>query len=139
MAVTYPGHGIGLRNVGSYQVAGQPWITGSVLEPAAVKKVSFPYVTKTINVQVTGAYPAYLSFQDPEGTNSTKAGFHQYTLAASGTSNGGVNQYKFDVKCNALWLSGAAGTQTGFQLLAEITNIAQNHMYALTGSGIDSL
>ena len=31
MAVIYPGHGVGLRNVGSYQVSGEPWLTGSTI------------------------------------------------------------------------------------------------------------
>ena len=138
MAANIPGMGIvGLRNVGSYQVSGQPWITGSTLNSTVVKKVAFPYVTKTINVQVTGTNPVHLSLQDPQGTNSAKSGKHQYTLSGSASTRG-FNQYTFNVKCNQLWMSGNQGTQTGFQMFAELTNIPQNSMYTLTGSGIDS-
>ena len=39
----YPGHGGGLRNVGSYQIAGHPFITGSTLATWEEKKVEFPF------------------------------------------------------------------------------------------------
>ena len=40
----------GLRNVGSYQVSGWPYTTGSAVADTARYKVSFPYVTKSITV-----------------------------------------------------------------------------------------
>ena len=40
-----PGYpGVGLRNVGSYQVSGHPFITGSLMATDEEVKVSFPYV-----------------------------------------------------------------------------------------------
>jgi len=47
---------VGLRNVGSYQVAGEPWITGSDDHAAnQVKRYQFPFVSKEISVTNIGA------------------------------------------------------------------------------------
>ena len=45
-------YGVGLRNVGSYQVSGHPYTTGSTDMGSANTelKVEFPYVTKDITV-----------------------------------------------------------------------------------------
>ena len=51
---------VGLRNVGSYQVSGTPWITGSAnLDTAKVHMVEFPHVSKSftvINTNTTGSF-----------------------------------------------------------------------------------
>ena len=42
---------VGLRNVGSYQVSGEPWITGSEAQAhSTVKRYQFPYVTREIAI-----------------------------------------------------------------------------------------
>ena len=77
----------GIRNVGSYQVAGHPFITG----------------------------------------------FHFITVPPD---QGSVT---FDVKCSKFYVSGdiGGGSDTpSYQVMAELTNIATNRMYHLTGSGI---
>ena len=44
----------GLNNVGSYQVAGKPYLTASTITEE-VKTVSFPNVTKSIIIHNTGS------------------------------------------------------------------------------------
>ena len=39
-------YSVGLRNVGSYMVSGQPYLTGSSVGNGDEIKISFPYVTK---------------------------------------------------------------------------------------------
>jgi len=47
---------VGLRNVGSYQVSGEPWITGSDTHPASeTHRLRFPYVTREVAVTNMGA------------------------------------------------------------------------------------
>ena len=42
---------VGLRNVGSYQVSGTPFVTGSSnLDDEKVHMVEFPYVSKSVTV-----------------------------------------------------------------------------------------
>ena len=40
----------GLRNVGSYQVSGHPFITGSIINANEQHTIEFPYVTKKVTV-----------------------------------------------------------------------------------------
>ena len=54
-------YGVGLRNVGSYQVAGSPYLTGSILS-SSVEQFSFPYVTKRILVHNTGSNDVFVYF-----------------------------------------------------------------------------
>lgn len=39
-------YSVGLRNVGSYMVSGQPYITGSAVNTGTEVKIEFPFVTK---------------------------------------------------------------------------------------------
>ena len=50
-------YGVGLRNVGSYQVSGHPYTTGSTDMGSANTelKVEFPYVTKDVTVIASGS------------------------------------------------------------------------------------
>ena len=56
----------GLRNVGSYQVSGTPWVTGSGATDAfttlEVHRFSFPKVTKSFTVINTGVSEIRLTF-----------------------------------------------------------------------------
>ena len=44
-------YSVGLRNVGSYMVSGQPYITGSAVNAGKEVKIEFPYVTKNIIIR----------------------------------------------------------------------------------------
>ena len=54
-------YGVGLRNVGSYQVAGSPYLTASNLSNEE-KQFLFPKVTKKIIVENTGSSDVFLYF-----------------------------------------------------------------------------
>ena len=60
-------YNVGIHNVGSYQISGWPWITGSVIKNGATRKISFPMVTKSIIVKCKEIYisvPAHDSNSD---------------------------------------------------------------------------
>ena len=140
----------GLQNVGSYQVSGIPFVTGSSdssLDANKVVKVEFPYVTKSITVINTSATTGDIRvhFQSGSGTTidsndpmkpvaiSTNAdvlvGNHFISLGD------GKSSITMDVKVKEVYISTANANRT-FQLFAELTNIPTGRMYHLTGSGI---
>tara|TARA_B100001094_G_C18194556_1_gene809700 strand:- start:5818 stop:6282 length:465 start_codon:yes stop_codon:yes gene_type:complete len=142
-------YGVGLRNVGSYQVSGTPWVTGSAIDVNESQRHSLPNVSKSFTVINTGSADLFVHFIDgvtnpitADGDGGAK-GFdasadlwytrdHYVTIG----SNGSVT---FDVKCKFIFItnkSSSAGTG-GYQIFAELTNIPPGRMYALTGSGID--
>lgn len=136
MAFTNYKYGTGLRNVGSYQVSGHPYITGSddMGNAGTEHTVSFPFVTKNVTVIASGTYGAAVENSikvhfNPAADGSVIAGAHYITLDSDEDS------ITFDVKCKNIYLTNVTAN-AGFQLFASLTNISTTSMYDLTGSGL---
>ncbi len=127
--------GVGLRNVGSYQVSGHPYITGSTVAAGQEIQVSFPFVTKKVNVIASGSSavdtpgPIRVHFAST-GSGNVVGGLHFVEL------NSHEDSMEFDVKCKEIFISAPAANVGGFMLYASLTGIHPGSMYALTGSGI---
>ena len=150
----FPGStSVGLRNVGSYQVSGQPFITGSEnLDAGTVHLVQFEKVAKSftvINNNSNAGEDIRVHFNSGSGVTAVTvpgdvgkqtiaagadvySGFHYITIPAG---NGSMT---FDVKCKKFYISNPPGATNNlkYQVLAELTNIPSSRMYHLTGSGI---
>jgi len=122
---------VGLRNVGSYQVSGQPYVTGSVLTADQEMKIEFPYVTKKITIIASGSQTG----------NGLRVHFasrdvgHVYSRFHYIPFDSHEDSLDLDVKCKEIYVSTDTGTGAFF-LYASLTNIPTSSMYALTGSGI---
>ena len=127
-------YGTGLRNVGSYQVSGHPYITGSADLGAADTEhvVSFPYVTKEVKVIASGSSVIKVHF-NPASAGSVLAGNHFITLDDNNAQ--GADNVTLNVKCKELYIT-TVTANAAFQLYASLTNIDPSHMYTLTGSGL---
>ena len=134
MAIMNPGYGVGLRNVGSYQISGHPFLTGGLLATGEEVLIPFHFVTKNVTVQ----------FSSSQGTakgrvhfNSSSAGRviegnHFWPLTAGDTVT-------FHTKCRKIFIScidDAGGTDTGYVVAANLTGIGTSSMYHLTGAGL---
>lgn len=130
MAISYPGHGVGLRNVGSYQISGHPYLTGTTNMGATPTEhtVSFPHVAKSVTVFTTGSDEVRVHFT-PAGAGEVIDGHHFITL------NEDHRNITFDVKCKEVYLTNVTAN-AGFELFASLTGIDPNSMYTLTGSGL---
>jgi len=106
---------VGLNNVGSYQVAGSPYLTASTITEEA-KQFSFPRVTKNILIHNTGSADIYFYFV---ASPSVKLKLPS------------AKKMDIDVKCSSLYVSGS--TQSGIQVMAELTNIPADRMFSLAG------
>lgn len=138
-------YGVGLQNVGSYQVAGRPYITGSFLTGASPanmvpqvgtklyteKEVNFPTVTKSLTIwnyssdqnsklRITFAPTGSMTDYPANGCYQELAQWESITLT---------------LKCKTVYLS-AVGGDVFWKLYASLTNIPAARMYTLTGSGI---
>jgi hypothetical protein len=107
-------YGVGLRNVGSYQVSGTPYLTASNISSEI--QFTFPNVTKKIIVDNTGSADVYLYFSE--------SSINKLILPIG-------KKIEMDVKCTFLYVS--ADSATGVQIFAELTNIPTNKMYSLDG------
>ncbi len=130
--------GVGLNNVGSYQVSGKPYASGSIVPAASGSTllVSFPAVTKWIQIlPQDGAAPLRVSFTE----NGMHAGnyFHVHGNNASGSAMQPLN-----LKVSQIWLMSTNGTQQTVDVLAGLTTIAPGSVETADGpnwSGTDGV
>lgn len=122
----------GLGSVGSYQVAGTPFMTGSTITGGQEVAISFPAVTRSITIINKDAAndDIRVHFRSKD-TSRTIAGIHYVTL---GQQNSALTM---NIKCNQVFIS-APGSDATFEMFAELTGINPAGMFPLTGSGIDA-
>ncbi len=126
--------GAGLHAVGSYQVAGLPWLTASFISQDTTLTCSFPYVTKNITVAVTGSAAVRVHFADDgESGNSSN---HYLTIDAPVAGNS-LSRFTFDAKCKKVFITEANSGPTGVEVYAALTGIPTASMFPLTGPGLD--
>ena len=106
-------YGVGLGNVGSYQVSGVPWITGSSALGAEDIRVHF----------------------NSTGSGDVVNGLHFVLMDSKEDS------YTFNVKAKEIYISAPSsnGGNASFTIVAELTQIPVARMYALTGSGLTTI
>jgi len=114
----------GLNNAASYMASGTPFITGSN-SLSGVMKIEFPRVTKSITIhEITNNKTIYFYFNE----NATE--LNKFAIDATSHDH---QPFTFNVKCKEIYVSGSG---IEFRLMAELTGINSQEMFALTGSGI---
>ena len=120
MSQQYP-YGVGLQNVGSYQVSGIPYVTSSIAAPASSgtpSEVSFPDVTQRIvvsNVNTASALRVGFSANGVKNTN--------YFIIPAASSSVVHPTQEFRVKVSSIFLLSHTSTPTSASVLAELSNI----------------
>ena len=155
---------VGLRNVGSYQVSGHPYLVSKVFQgPSDEKRIRFPFVTKKILIVASGSAVQgellRVHFNSTGGVHLSNTNFAEYGDAAGAIdpnvatdaedSRSGDGHFfplrtdgaslELDIKCSEIYVSTPAygpGDAAGFNLYASLTNIPSTSMFALTGSGL---
>ena len=116
-------YGVGINNVGSYQVAGRPFCATGSTAAGTRTTISFPTVTKEIVVMNRHAsQDLYFFFHTGSATQN------QFKIAAG-------EQQTFTVKCKEVFMTGSAASTT-YTLYASLTHIPASRMFNITGSGI---
>ena len=129
----------GLRNVGSYQVSGHPYFSGSATTATFGESIrfSFPYVTKKITLKNSdSANAAIVSFAPFLEGEASGFGYSNYA-SGSGTwlyLPAGF-EINLDVKCKEVYVSshlhGAA--VDAVYIVAELTTIPNSRLYSFDG------
>ena len=130
----------GIGHVGSYQVSGHPYVTGSLLRSGQELRILFPQVARSVTVIASGAYTTTdeelrVHFNPAQSTGEGSSNVVEYKhYIGLNTENASVT---FNTKCKEIWVTGVqTGGTDGFQCFAELTQIPTSSMYALTGSGL---
>ena len=131
---------VGLRNVGSYQVSGTPFLTGAVnFGGGGVDgevKIEFPFVTKRIIIYhshgLTSTKKIRVTFA-PTGSIANHPASRHYVQIPSAYA-----LFEAEVKCTEIYIHKvfAAQAVSNLHVYAELTNIPAQRMYEITGSGI---
>mgnify|MGYP003660456968 CR=1 FL=1 len=131
----------GLRNVGSYQVSGHPYLSGSTtsasIGAAANGYFAFPYVTKSITIDNNDASDAcmisFAPFLDADlsaygfTTGNDVSGSGNWLYLAAGDS------MTLDVKCKEIFVTPHSANAVEVQVYAELTGIPTTRMYSFNG------
>ena len=126
----------GLQNVGSYQVGGTPFLTGTVLNASGPNngevRVEFPNVTKNVLViNTTADAPIRVHFNSVTAPGNVISGHHYITLEDKKDS------VSLASKCKEIYISLETTDSNGsFELVADLTGIEAKEMFELTGSGL---
>ena len=115
----------GLNSVGSYQVSGRPWASGSIVAPpsGAAMVMRFPAVTKWVQIEPVNLGAAHMRVAFSENGLYGKG---------SGVAQGGYNfqvhqssslRGPLDVKVAELWFMSETSDAITFDLVAGLTGI----------------
>jgi len=115
----------GLGSVGSYQVAGHPFL--KVIDPLALDAetaVSFPTVTRSILIKNTTDIPIKIHFATNTSPQLAVTNDHYWTL------EGQYDSIEMKVKCTKIFIT-PAEANGGCEIFAELTHIPATEMYDL--------
>ena len=130
----------GVGDVGSYQVAGVPYLSGSeALGEEEEDRHTFSSLAKSVTVVNHGTHAIRVAFA-PTGSMSTPATTHHYVtvsgaLAAAGAT-GRASTLVLNGRMKDVYISQPYGGTTQYDIYAELTNIDSGQMATPTGSGI---
>ena len=124
-------YSVGLNNVGSYQVSGVPFVTGSLTAPAntgTALKIEFPYVTRWISIANSSSHHIRFGFSAAGTSGSNHFIVHEDNHP---TQNG-----PYELKCTELYIMSNDGSdRSGVYVMAGLTNIPVARINNLSGSG----
>ena len=133
-------YNVGLHNVGSYQVSGIPWISGSnAHEKNTLRVFQFPFVAKSVTVASSDAdssgycHELRIHFNTTaQPSPATVLGKHDFVLS------GNLRQVTLNAKCTEIYVSTPddEAFDRKYRVFAELTQIPAQRMFALTGSGL---
>tara|TARA_R110000824_G_scaffold165497_4_gene342095 strand:+ start:615 stop:1064 length:450 start_codon:yes stop_codon:yes gene_type:complete len=131
----------GLNHAPAYQVSGRPWASGSCVAPGSgstgvkptSQKVTFPYVTRWVKVQVSGAAGSEVRVAfSQEGLNDCKAAGQMggdYWTAVPG------DHTVLELKVSELYFMSNGTTTATFDVIAGLTSVATTGLiFNTTGS-----
>jgi len=147
-----PFYGVGLNNVGSYQMSGMPFISGSILVPesasATFEVITFPRVTKSITVRNDNADGQVMRVAFTPGGLKDRAGHGE---AKRYIKLSGSTSITLDARCTEVYLMGdtdenvdfganSAPISTHATVIGVLTNIYADKSPTYVGvEGIDEL
>jgi|TARA_E500000331_G_C17071533_1_gene632836 hypothetical protein len=129
---------VGLNNVGSYQVAGRPFITGSEDHAKNTEQYyAFPSVVSSVQVaalttDTAGNTEEIRIHFNSKDSGDVIGGSHDFVLTGS------HRHVNLNMKCKEIYVSipNEGSATRRYRIAAELTQIPRERMFELTGSGL---
>lgn len=113
--------------VSEYQGSGVPYVSSSLVSDTSVGVFNFPYVSRHFTVFNSGSGDVRVGFTQ-NGVNAAVDSNYFLVLANSQSP-------RLEVKCLQVFFRKNAGTAANnVSIVAGLTNVSQNQMFAVTGS-----
>ena len=114
-----------------------PFVSGSDNLDAGVEhKIEFGAVAKKVTIRNPGAVDIRVHFAST-GSGNVYSGGHFLRVSGSSGQTKTINELTLNVKCKEIYVSNNTSTaNAAYEVLAELTGIARERMFVLTGSGI---
>ena len=104
----------GLNNVGSYQVSGIPFASGTI-DCSTATKIEFPYVTRWVSVVNNAATPCNVGFSQAGVTSVGGTGTNFFVLGKQSAADIPSTTERLELKVSELWNS--------ISIVAGLTNL----------------
>ena len=125
-------YSVGINNVGSYQVAGRPWVRTYDSIGATTQTITFPKVTKNILVINQTGVAIRVHFCDNGVSSNVFSNKHYIHLDSDEDS------ISMNIRVKEIFITPEAGS-AGYTIYAELTNIDPDKMYSYNVAGIEGI
>ena len=108
--------------VPSYQISAKPWATGSLAVSTTATELTFPFVTRWVQITNTGGNDVRVGFSE-NGVNANPASNANYFLletAAAGASP--ASSVRLELRCKSLFVRGDSDSSV-VSVVAGLTDI----------------
>ena len=117
---------VGEGYVPAYQMSASPWVTSSQVSLGSTVQLDFPFATRFLIVQNTGASNTALAVGFTQ--NGLKTANSNYFILS------GSESFSGELRTDRIFISGSGGTTNNFTLLAGLTFIPSKMLTTITGS-----
>jgi len=109
----------------AYQISSSPWLTSSQISLGQIQELTFPQVTRFVNVQNVGANSIHKIALAFTSVGFTTGNFFTLTQSSS---------FREEIRTDRLLISGSSGMNVNFQVAVGLTGIPARQFLTITGS-----
>ena len=118
--------------VPSYQMSGTPWVTGSLTVGSSAAEISFPTVTRWVQISNNSAQDVRIGFSE-NGVDANPAANANYYLLEGQSDQTSQATVRWELRCKSIFLKRHASSDATVSIIAGLTDIPDLNT-ALTGS-----
>ena len=121
------------KNGPSYEVSGKPWATGSLDAGATAVQVTFPTVTRWIQITNNSTNAVRVGFSK-NGVDANPASNSNYFVVEGKSTTTVHTTPRLELRCKSIFLKRHASSDATVSIVAGLTDIPDMNI-ALSGSG----